>query len=449
VDQLSDGTPASATLRHEFLYGPERERTREIVRAMSGTAIGAVQRTIYSADAIEKEIDAVAGTTKIRTYLPLGLGFTEEAFTGTAIAPSSIGTAVERYFHKDNLGSPVIVTDASQAVLERMAYDAWGRRRQSNGLEVGWQYLNAQSAANTLDHRGYTGQEQLDDLSLVHLNGRVYDPMTGRMTSPDPTIPDPYDLQSLNRASYVRNSPMDKVDPTGFIDATVGGKCSNGTHGCDGGAGTPTDQRKAAAEEKKKSSTEAKPNPTKLESNSGIPTKTEAKGANGPNAEKCGDACAPTGANLGTHGLPFGVTREDQQKVDEQAGKIAVEGASLILTPELSELKAAGTAAKELPALRQAYVEAVSELKSAADSLKAAGADTEALARALHAERRAIGEEFKAMTPADKLAEIYARNVQKYGDKLGPTIDWLRSKGKSWDQIIESATRTGGKDLGF
>ena len=220
VDQLSDGTPASATLRHEFLYGPERERTREIVRAMSGTTIGPVQRTIYSADSIEKEIDAVAGTTKIRTYLPLGLGFTEEAFTGTSIAPSSIGTPVERYFHKDNLGSPVIVTDASQAVLERMAYDAWGRRRQSNGLEVGWQYLNAQSAANTLDHRGYTGQEQLDDLSLVHLNGRVYDPMTGRMTSPDPTIPDPYDLQSLNRASYVRNSPMDKVDPTGFAEVT-------------------------------------------------------------------------------------------------------------------------------------------------------------------------------------------------------------------------------------
>ena len=222
IDQLSDGTQASATLRHEFLYGPDRQRTREIVRAMSGTTIGAMQRTIYSAESIEKEIDAVAGTTKIRTYLPLGLGFTEEVFSGTAIGPTSVGTPVERFYHKDNLGSPVIVTDASQAVLERMAYDAWGRRRQSNGLEVGWQYLNAQSASNTLDHRGYTDQEQLDDLSLVHLNGRVYDPMTGRMTSPDPTIPDLYDLQSLNRASYVRNSPMDKVDPTGFSDQLTG-----------------------------------------------------------------------------------------------------------------------------------------------------------------------------------------------------------------------------------
>lgn len=106
-------------------------------------------------------------------------------------------------------------------------------------------------------------------------------------------------------------------------------------------------------------------------------------------------------------------------------------------------------AAKGLPPLRGAYVKAVSELKPMADSLRAAGADTEAIARALHAERRAIGEQFKALTPADKLAEIYQRNLQKYGDKLGPTVDWLRAQGKSWDQIIESATRTGGKDLGF
>lgn len=105
--------------------------------------------------------------------------------------------------------------------------------------------------------------------------------------------------------------------------------------------------------------------------------------------------------------------------------------------------------AKGLPPLRQQYVDSVSELKGVADSLRASGADIEQIARALHTERRAIGEQFKSLTPPDKLAEIYQRNMQKYGDELGPSIDWLRSQGKSWDQIIESATRTGGKDLGF
>jgi RHS repeat-associated protein len=137
-------------------------------------------------------------------------------------------------------------------------------------------------------------------------------------------------------------------------------------------------------------------------------------------------------------------------------GDIGKEVAWSLVCPECKLFKAMSPvlgvvrrAAKGLPPLRQAYVEAVSELKPMADSLRAAGADTEAIARALHAERRAIGEQFKALTPADKLAEIYQRNLQKYGDKLGPTVDWLRAQGKSWDQVIESATRTGGKDLGF
>jgi len=63
--------------------------------------------------------------------------------------------------------------------------------------------------------------------------------------------------------------------------------------------------------------------------------------------------------------------------------------------------------------------------------------------------RRALGETFKDLTPADELARIHQRNLDKYGDKLGPSIDYLREQGKSWDDIIESAARPGGKDLGY
>ena len=63
--------------------------------------------------------------------------------------------------------------------------------------------------------------------------------------------------------------------------------------------------------------------------------------------------------------------------------------------------------------------------------------------------RRDIGIKYKDLTPADKLAEIYARNLEKYGDKLGPTIDYLRGKGKSWEEITEGASRSGGADLGL
>jgi hypothetical protein len=59
------------------------------------------------------------------------------------------------------------------------------------------------------------------------------------------------------------------------------------------------------------------------------------------------------------------------------------------------------------------------------------------------------GVKYKDLTPEQLREAIYARNRVKYGDPLGPTIDYLRNKGKSWEDIIESAARTGGRDLGF
>lgn len=74
---------------------------------------------------------------------------------------------------------------------------------------------------------------------------------------------------------------------------------------------------------------------------------------------------------------------------------------------------------------------------------------SEQIARTLHAERNALKVQYRELTPADMLEKIEQRNLQKYGDKIGPSIEQLRNNGKSWDDIIESATRSGGKDLGF
>jgi RHS repeat-associated protein len=56
----------------------------------------------------------------------------------------------------------------------------------------------------------------LDSLSLVHMNGRVYDPGLGRVLSADPIIQAPYMTQSHNRYSYVMNNPLALTDPSGF-----------------------------------------------------------------------------------------------------------------------------------------------------------------------------------------------------------------------------------------
>lgn len=118
-------------------------------------------------------------------------------------------------------------------------------------------------------------------------------------------------------------------------------------------------------------------------------------------------------------------------------------------TEESAAFWRSSVAAKELPLLRQQYINEVLELKDVGNTIRTAGMSAEDTARMLHQMRRDLGIQYKNLTPPDKLAEITARNIEKYGDPLGPSVDWLRAQGKSWEQIIESASRLGGKDLGF
>jgi hypothetical protein len=49
------------------------------------------------------------------------------------------------------------------------------------------------------------------------MGARWYDPSLGRWLSPDTLVPNPASPQSLNRYTYVGNSPLRFVDPTGFF----------------------------------------------------------------------------------------------------------------------------------------------------------------------------------------------------------------------------------------
>jgi hypothetical protein len=121
-----------------------------------------------------------------------------------------------------------------------------------------------------------------------------------------------------------------------------------------------------------------------------------------------------------------------------RAGSMAVTAA---------RVEAAGVRAT--PSLRQQYIDEVVGLKDLGLSARAAGAGADSVARMLHAERRALGVQYKDLTPADELARITQRNIIRYNDPLGPSVAWLRGRGKTWEQIIESASTPGGKDLGY
>ncbi len=96
------------------------------------------------------------------------------------------------YTQKDHQGS--LAATVSGNAVERLSYDTWGCRRNPNGFG----YNNV---TTTFD-RGYTLHEHYDDFNLINMNGRLYDPVIGRMLSPDIAIQDEYNAQAYNRYSY-------------------------------------------------------------------------------------------------------------------------------------------------------------------------------------------------------------------------------------------------------
>ena len=57
--------------------------------------------------------------------------------------------------------------------------------------------------------RNFTGHEQLDEVGLIHMNGRVYDPLLGRFGTPDPMTENPFSTQGWNRYSLCRQQPVE------------------------------------------------------------------------------------------------------------------------------------------------------------------------------------------------------------------------------------------------
>src|SRR5882757_10195095 len=98
-------------------------------------------------------------------------------------------TVSTRYFHTDHLGSVSVITDENGLVVERLSYDAWGKRRNPNGTDDTAGSITSQTT------RGFTGEEQLSVAGLVHLNGRVYDPILARFTSADTITESPFSTQ--------------------------------------------------------------------------------------------------------------------------------------------------------------------------------------------------------------------------------------------------------------
>jgi len=193
---------AGTTYQAQFSYGPDHARWKQVATYANG-----VETTQYLGGLLEKESTTSTGKTYWRHYVHTPSGF-------VVVSRNSDSTGATSYALTDHLGSTETVLDASGNLQARESYTAFGARRGSDwtiATPPAWSGI-----ANTSRH-GYTGHEHLDNVGLVHMGGRVFDPVTGRFTSADPLIGDLSDSQSINPYAYVGNGPMNATDPSGYV----------------------------------------------------------------------------------------------------------------------------------------------------------------------------------------------------------------------------------------
>jgi RHS repeat-associated protein len=369
------------------------------------------------------------------------------------------------YFHADAVGNITCLVNGQQVVVARYLYDPFGNLLSLSG-----------PLAEANLYR-FASKELHPNSGLIYFGFRYYGPNLQRWLNADPLEEE----GGINLYLYAGNGPVSGLDPWGLEEAQA----------------QPTYKPK-----------EPPPRPPveywgKIKVNGSNPPKVELRGSilviHDPQIiaamQRAMDAYEARRARADyVQGVDEGQVRLGDLAVNPEGVllwaevkhgvahdvpifiiKVGAEYLLLALTPEarlvqvvaqpVSKGKWAATlaarakqlyakvkalfAAKGLPPLRQQYVDEVLQLKEVALASRGAGASAEATARLLHAERNALKLKYRELSPADAVKRFEQRNIEKYGNPLGPSIDQLRAAGKSWDDIIESATRPGGGDLGF
>ncbi len=205
----------AATLTHTdrtttFHYGTNRKRFKRTDTGPDGTTtrlyLGSVEK-IFHADNTQQWKRTIGGFAQITHTFNDQYQETEQT---------------THYHHTDHLGSINLITDGQGNIVQTLAFDPWGKRRNTTtwdpmlDLDISTHFF---AHKKPLTQRGFTGHEMVDEMDLIHMNGRIYDSTLGRFLQADPFIQSPTTLGSLNRYSYTLNNPLNAIDPSGFFIA--------------------------------------------------------------------------------------------------------------------------------------------------------------------------------------------------------------------------------------
>jgi RHS repeat-associated protein len=123
-----------------------------------------------------------------------------------------------KFLHKDYIGSILAISDEAGNKLEQRHFDAWGNFTHlqiGNGAIITDKDVILSLSKDLAIDRGYTSHEHFAEVGIIHMNGRLYDPLLRRFLNADENIQDPYNTQNYNKYGYVLNNPLMFNDPSG------------------------------------------------------------------------------------------------------------------------------------------------------------------------------------------------------------------------------------------
>ncbi|MFC4739226.1 FG-GAP-like repeat-containing protein [Flavobacterium ponti] len=190
--------------RLSFTYNLANSRSTMYYGGLEENKFERPLRKYYSTDgSVEIKYNTTTDEIEFITYIG------GDAYSAPVVLKDDLNSKEYLYLHRDYLSSIVAVTNQDGDVVEKRLFDAWG-----NITKVQDGDGNDLDGLTILD-RGYTGHEHLQGVSLIHMNGRLYDPIVHRFLQPDNYVQDPYNTQNYNRYGYVFNNPLRYVDFSG------------------------------------------------------------------------------------------------------------------------------------------------------------------------------------------------------------------------------------------
>ena len=189
----STGQALNPALRTYYLYGDEgllAEATQEIGLANDGSVLATVHPVIATQYGVTPDSEFSSDVLFVKTR-------------------NAAGASVVGYYHRDQLGTPLQMTDKTGAIIWSASYDAFGQATITTP--------NASATGVTSNVR--SGGQYFDAETGLHYNyHRYYDPALGRYITEDPIGL----AGGVNRYAYLNGNPLAGTDPTGLIEHQSG-----------------------------------------------------------------------------------------------------------------------------------------------------------------------------------------------------------------------------------